>query len=122
MASVKIPKQVAGVKIPKKVRKQAKKAIKAVEGPMVRDFAAAAIGAVANARAARGVSRDVVRSASYRRTVGIDADRLAETIRNAALDGLRRFLEGFDEGMRDLSRPDDDDEPRRRRKSGPKPS
>jgi hypothetical protein len=119
MANVKIPKQVAGVKIPKKVRKKAKRAIKAVEGPMVRDFAAAAIGAVANARASRTGSRDVVRSASYRRTVGIDADRLAETIRNAALDGLRRFLEGFDEGMRDLSRPrDGEDAPRRGRKSG----
>ena len=117
MANVKIPKQVAGVKIPKKVRKQAKKAIKAVEGPMVRDLAAAAIGAVANARASQGGSRDLVYRANFRRTVGIDADQLAETIRNAALDGLRRFLEGFDEGMRDLARPrDGEDRPERPRK------
>ena len=123
MANVKIPKQVAGVKIPKKVRKKAKKAIKAVEGPMVRDLAAAAIGAVANARASRTGSRDVVRSGTLRRPLAIDADQLAETIRTAALDGLRRFLEGFDEGMRDLSRSHDDDgkggdEPKRKRKSG----
>ena len=43
--SVKIPKKIAGVKIPKKARKTANKAIKMGAGPVVRELAAAAIGA-----------------------------------------------------------------------------
>jgi hypothetical protein len=44
MAKVKVPKTVAGVKIPKKVRKSASKAIKMAESPAVREIAAVAIG------------------------------------------------------------------------------
>ena len=104
MAKVKIPKRVAGVKLPKKVRKHAKKAVKAVEAPMVREFAAAALGAVAEVGVTRAKARAVGNGRAIGRTVRIDADQLAETIRSAAMDGIRRFLEGFDEGMRDLSR------------------
>lgn len=103
MAKVKIPKKVAGVKIPKKVRKKARKAIKAVEGPMVREMATAAIGAVAGSAASRpGLT--IRLGDDVQRTVAVDVERLAETVRNAALEGLRRFVEGFEEGMRDLSR------------------
>ena len=38
----KVPKRVGGVKVPKKVRKQAKKALKLVDATVVRDFAIAA--------------------------------------------------------------------------------
>ena len=60
MAKVKIPKRVAGVKIPKKVRKKANKAIRMADSPLTRQIAAAA-------------------------------------------DGIRRFLEGFEEGLRDAA-------------------
>ncbi|WP_129792279.1 hypothetical protein [Sphingosinicella sp. CPCC 101087] len=110
MAKVKIPKRVAGVKVPKKVRKQARKAIKATESPVVRSFAAAALGAMAEARAAQAVARTLRNGREPGRTVAIDGDRLAETIRTAALDGMRRFLEGFDEGMRKASRRPAEDE------------
>jgi hypothetical protein len=33
---------------------------------------------------------------------------MAETIRAAALDGLRRFMEGFEEGLRKADRTDRD--------------
>ena len=42
MAKVKIPKQIGGIEIPKKVRKRAKKAVKMADNPSVRAFAAAA--------------------------------------------------------------------------------
>lgn len=103
MAKVKIPKRVAGVKVPKKVRKKAKKAIRAAESPVVREFAAAALGAVADARASRAV-RAFGNGRELGRPLRVDADQLAETIRSAALGGIRRFLEGFDEGMREFSR------------------
>ena len=43
MAKAKIPKRVAGVKVPKKVRKQAKKALKLADSPGVRDLAVAGL-------------------------------------------------------------------------------
>ncbi|MGZ8283676.1 MAG: hypothetical protein ACXWUN_12120 [Allosphingosinicella sp.] len=103
MAKVKIPKRVAGMKIPRKVRRKAKKAIRAADSPMVREFAAAAIGAVAESRVSRA-ARAFGGGRAIGRPLRVDADQLADTIRSAALDGIRRFLEGFDEGMRDLSR------------------
>lgn len=102
MAKVKIPKRIGGVKIPKQVRKKARKAVKMAESPVVREFAAAALGAAAQAKANKATARleGNGRSRSEDHEVRIDADRLAETIRSAALDGLRRFLDGFEEGLR----------------------
>ena len=133
--NVKIPKKIAGVKIPKKARKTANKAIKMSASPVVRELAAAAIGA-AGARAAGGSgdrkeeSREEGR-AGYRAEIHIDGSRVAEAFKVAALDGLRRFLEGFEEGLRELNaraREDEEDEeieeeerPRRRPASGPRP-
>ena len=101
MAKVKIPKRVAGMKIPKKVRRKAKKAVKMAESPVVRELAAAALGAAAE-KAARRRSGSGVRA----ETVSVDVDRLAEAVRAAALDGLRRFLEGLEEGLREAAAAD----------------
>ena len=113
MTKLKVPKRVAGVKVPKKVRKQAKKALKAADNPMVREFAAAAIGAAtkaqarARARSARPGDDAPIRAsgdiAPARAVARIDGERLVEAVRVAAADGLRRFLEGFEEGLRTAS-------------------
>ena len=89
--NVKIPKKIAGVKLPKRVRRKAKQAIKAGAGPVVREIAAAALGA-AHARA--NVGRAGTR-------IEIDGGRIGEAFRSAAIDGLRRFLEGLEEGLRE---------------------
>src|ERR1051325_7048119 len=102
---LKIPKRIAGVKLPRKVRKKARRAIKASASPVVREIAAAAIGAVAG-----GGTRG--REAGARVRVQIGAGRVAEAFRTAALDGLRCFLEGLDERFREM----DDAEPRPRAK------
>lgn len=101
MAKVRIPKRVGGVKIPKKIRRKARKAIRMAESPAVREFAAAALGAAAQAKAARLQARAVRPGAGA--TIRIDGDRLAESVRLAALDGLHRFLAGFEEGLRDAA-------------------
>ena len=98
MAKVKIPKKVAGVKIPKKVRKKAKKALKMAESPFVHEAAVAALGAVGTDRAA-GAGNGRGGKAGRK----IDTDTLKEAIREAALDGIQRFLEGFEEGLRKAS-------------------
>jgi hypothetical protein len=109
--NVKIPRKIAGVKLPKRVRKKAKQAIKAGAGPVVREIAAAALGA-AHARANVG-------RASAR--VGIDGNRIGEAVRSAAIDGLRRFLEGLEEGLREeTARKGDDPQPEPQAKPKPK--
>jgi hypothetical protein len=103
MAKVKIPKRVAGMKIPKKVRRKANKALKMADNKGVRELAAAALGAAASTRrASRGVRVEVngeILNAA--RSVRVDAERVADAFRNAALDGLRSFVEGLEEGLRE---------------------
>ena len=110
MAKVKIPKRVAGVKIPKKVRRKVKKAARMAESPVVREIAVAAASAAAQAGAARAKARRAAAEARpVRRSPGTpgvavptEVDRVFDTVRAAALDGLRRFLEGLEEGLRDV--------------------
>jgi len=125
--NVKIPKKIAGVKIPKKARKTANKAIRMSASPVVRELAAAAIGA-AGARAS-GERKDPdeglrhIRSSAH---IQIDAGKVGEAFRVAALDGLRRFLEGFEEGLREISEEAQEEAaeaeaPKRKRASEPRP-
>ena len=101
MAKVRIPKRVGGVEIPKKVRKRAKKVVKMAQGDSFRAFASAAAATAARGqRAAREASADAREEArQFGARISIDAERLGETLRVAAIDGLRRFLEGLEEGL-----------------------
>ena len=103
MARVKIPKRVGGVKIPKKVRKRANEAIRMAESPAMRDLASAAIDAARSTRRASTGARIMVAGEplSAAASVRVDASKFGEAFRTAALDGFRRFLEGFEEGLRE---------------------
>src|ERR1700712_5367118 len=101
--SVKIPKKIAGVKLPKQARKTANKAIKRGAGPMVREIAVAAIGAAGGARGARKAPLADLHEHSSRVRIHVDAGKVGEAFRTAAIDGLRRFLEGFEEGLRNIN-------------------
>jgi hypothetical protein len=92
MAKVKVPKKVAGVKIPKKVRKKANKALKLADSVVSREMAVAALCASGVGRAAQQATGRPLRE--------LDIETIVEEAREAALDGLRRFLEGFEEGLR----------------------
>lgn len=93
MDKVKIPKRVAGVKVPKKVRKQAKKALRMTESRAVRDLALAGLTLAAEAMLDRG------RASPKSAKAGLDALDLGEVIHAAVAEGARRFLEGFEEGV-----------------------
>jgi hypothetical protein len=93
MAKVKIPKKIAGVKIPKKARKKANKALKATASPLVQGLAGAAIAGATRAARVRAES-------GFSTHVAIDGEALAEALREAARDGLKAFLEGLEEGLR----------------------
>ncbi len=97
MAKVKIPKRVAGVKVPKKVRKQAKKALKLAASPAVRELALTGL-----TLAAERVLEEARRGAAARPAEGAEAKAerldLGAVIHAAVAEGARRFLEGFEEG------------------------
>ena len=93
MAKVKVPKKVAGVKIPKKVRKKANKALKIADSPVAREVAVAALGAA-------GVGKAAKAAAGGRPLRDLDVETVIEAAREAALNGLRAFLEGLEEGIR----------------------
>jgi hypothetical protein len=95
---LKIPKEVGGVKVPKKLRKKAKQAVKLAESPMARKLAVAGLTAAAAAladskearrRAAR-VRDEVDEAAGELRH---EASRLGDVIRAAAIEGARRLLQ-----------------------------
>jgi hypothetical protein len=100
--NVKIPKKIAGVKLPKQARKTANRALKMGASPMVREIAVAAIGA-AGARAAGERKEPQAGENRFRAQIHIDGAKVGEAFRRAAIDGLRRFLEGFEEGLRNIS-------------------
>ena len=94
MAKVKIPKRIAGVKVPKKVRKQAKKALKLTASPAVRDLALAGLTLAAEGIAANA-ARPRSRPGAGPKLDGLD---LGAVVHAAVSEGARRFLEGFEEG------------------------
>lgn len=96
-SNVRIPKTIAGVKVPRKVRKKARKAIKDNAGPIVREFATAALGAAAARARQHGAG-----PARVHAHIQVDGNKVGEAFRAAALSGLRSFLEGLEEGLRDL--------------------
>jgi hypothetical protein len=100
MSKVKIPKSVGGVKVPKKVRKQAKKALKLTESAAVRDLALAGLTLAAEAMLERGRATTAAagRAAPGVARAGLDALDLGEIVHAAVAEGARRFLQGFEEG------------------------
>lgn len=109
MAKVKIPKKVAGVKLPKQLRKQAKKALKLTGSPAARELAMAGLAlaaqrmiAAAGARQGqRKAGADLLDAAGRQGVRGtLAALNLGEVVRAAAVEGARRFLEGFEEGAK----------------------
>jgi DNA end-binding protein Ku len=95
MTKVKIPKRVAGVKVPRKVRKQAKKALKLTESRAVRDLALAGLTLAAEAMLERGRAGA---GAGRAGPGALDALDLGEVVHAAVAEGARRFLQGFEEG------------------------
>ena len=102
--NLKLPKKIAGVKLPRKARKTANKAIRMGANPVVRELAVAAIGAAGGkATGERKRPKADVESFGARGQAEIDLGKVGEAFRAAAIDGLRRFLEGLEEGLRELS-------------------
>ncbi len=106
---LKVPKEVAGIKVPKKLRKTANKAIAMAENPAIRGLALAGLAAAATAIAenaearrtagdgARQAGKAAAKTAETVQDAAADAaagaNQLGDLIRAAALEGARRLLD-----------------------------
>ena len=89
---LKVPKKVAGVKLPKKLRKAGKKALKVAEQPVVGEAVAAALLAAAAAlREGKG-------GRSGAEIAGEEAVKFGEALRAYAIDVARRTLDAWEQG------------------------
>lgn len=95
MAKTKIPKQVAGVKVPKKIRKKGDKLIAAAEQhPILAELAASALLAAAAALRDGGKRRVIKDEAeAFATKVKSDGAELKAAIKAATSDALRQLSE-----------------------------
>jgi len=95
----KIPKEVAGVKIPKGLRKAGKAASEFAQQPAVGEFVAAALTAaaaslVAQSRAGKAVRREASDAASE----GVkEASAVGAAVKRALLDAARELLDSMED-------------------------
>jgi hypothetical protein len=119
--ALKVPKRVAGIKVPKKVRKPVNKALALAENPQARELAVAALTAAAaalgksSADSARNGDGNGARADLD--AVKAQASRLSDLVIAAALDGARRLLDGLDHTP-DQAEAERPPEPKRRRSTG----
>lgn len=87
---LKVPKRIAGVKVPKQARKTANKALEMAENPLVRQVAAAALTAAAAALSEKKVPAPG--GLAPEAPKGTDV-KLGDLVALAAMEGARRFLD-----------------------------
>ena len=87
---LKVPKTIAGVKVPKKARKTANKALEMAENPLVRQVAIAALTAAAAALAENKVPAP--EGLAPEKTKGGEA-KLGDLVAVAAMEGARRLFD-----------------------------
>jgi len=94
---VKVPKRIAGVKIPKSVREAGKQALKLAEQPAVSETVAAALLAAAAAlRDPPTTRRAAGAAAGSAGEAGQEAIRLGDSLRKMAIDMARRTLDAWE--------------------------
>jgi hypothetical protein len=92
--AMKVPKRIAGLKVPKKIRKPVNKALAIAENPATRDLAIAALTAAAAALAKKGAEANPrPQQPGEPGTHSNGAGKLTDVIIAAALDGARRLLD-----------------------------
>ena len=98
----KIPKQVAGIKVPKKLRKAGNRAVKLAQDPVVSEVVAAALLSAA-AALREGSATDRKSGAGGdggAEDVRRQASALGDSLKGLAIDFARRALEGLGDSER----------------------
>lgn len=100
----KVPKRIAGVKVPKDLRKKAKVALGLAENPIVRELAAAALTAAAGALAASGQGKRAgAKAADQAGEAANEAKRAGSALKAAATDIALSMLDAFEASLREAA-------------------
>ena len=129
-SKLKLPKEVAGVKVPKGLRKQAKTLLEIIDSPAGRELAAAGLTlaatslvAKASDSKAKGAVKTLAREAVARRRTGEgDAADLGAVLSAAVAEGARRFLPGSEEGKKAATSQERSEEPSQEPPKAPAPA
>jgi hypothetical protein len=96
-----IPKEIAGIKVPKELRKAGRKAVKLVQDPVVSEAVAAALlSAAAALRAGTGGKTGSGAAASAAKGAKREASAVGDAVKLIAVDLARRTIEGVGERQR----------------------
>jgi hypothetical protein len=99
LKGAKLPKEVAGVKVPKKLRKAGSAAMDLAQQPIVGEFVAAALTAAAaslmkDSKAGRAVRREASDATSE--TIR-EASAIGAAVKKVLLDAAREMLDSFED-------------------------
>jgi hypothetical protein len=95
-----VPKQIGGVKVPKRLRKLGDQAVKAVKDPAVSEVVAGALLAAAAALREGKDPKTIVGAAvksGFKGAAGNGGSRLSDSLKHLAMDFAKRTLEGIGE-------------------------
>jgi hypothetical protein len=96
----KVPKEIGGVKVPKKLRKLGNQAVKAAKDPAVTEVVAGALLAAAAALREGKDPKTVVGAAvksGFKGAASSDGSRLSDSLKLLAMDFAKRTLDGIGE-------------------------
>lgn len=99
-AKDKLPKEIAGVKLPKKLRKIGGKAVKLAKEPAVSEVVAGALLAAAAALREGTAQKPAAAAGDAAEDVKRQAGRLGESLKGIAIDLARRTLDNLESGGR----------------------
>jgi hypothetical protein len=97
----KVPKKVAGIKVPRELRAKLQPVLKAAEHPVVADLIAAGIAAASAAIANTKMARDFARKAGDEAVDAADstakqARRTGDMVKSIAIDFARHFIDAYE--------------------------
>lgn len=96
-----IPKEIAGIKVPKELRKAGRKAVELVQDPVVSEVVAAALlSAAAALRAGTGDKGQAAPAAKAAQVAKREASAVGDAVKQIAADFARRTIEGVGERQR----------------------
>jgi hypothetical protein len=99
--ATKLPKKVAGVKIPKELRKAGQAAAEWVRGPVISEIAAAAMMAAAASLADSKKGRTVRRDAADLASESVrEASAVGTAVKRALIDAARSLLDDYEGGSK----------------------
>ena len=101
----KLPKKIAGVKVPKELRKAGSVARDLAQSPIVGEAVSAALlAAAASLTSAKVRSKAKAGAADLASGTAYEAGAIGQTVKKALIDAARQLLDDFEQGSRSAAK------------------